>query len=316
MMTHLEDLRLDEIITEVVDENGFVQEVTLRQALALSYQKELSKDKALGITRNCTHLIFTLLPDQPQTPDFSRLANAISRIAVFDFAPDNQAQAIWMRCVQLYWQAKSMLLPNKIFKLIPDPTEIGGSVQKMLPAQALKNLKLDTDVDKALYELLKAGDSEIISWAETKGINYPFSNFEELFIHILKLGFIRGIQEDLLRIKPLWTNQRDQKQHYRGWLKFLNDHDLGEEVEKKYSQLLMDMEWEGYILLALKNKKTDKKLKKLWRLYLKAYRALIEVFDTQAYWINSIPYKTKKTNQRLPIKASVTEDGFFEWHWR
>jgi hypothetical protein len=314
-MTNLEDFILDETIIGIIDQNGLPKEISLRQSLEMFRKQELSKDKELGITRNRIPFTFIPLPDKPETPNCMSLSEAIKNIPVFNLSPDNQNQAIWMRSVQLYYQAKAIVLPNKIFKLISDPTQPGGSVQKMLPPQTLNNLDLETNAEKALYDLLKAGESEIIAWAKSEDIDYPFSNFEELFIHILKAKFQIDIQEESFGLKPSWTNKREQKEHYRGWIKYLNDHDLDEKSEKRYREILMDMEWEGYPLLALKSKKTDKKLGKLWQSYLKTHRVLIEIIDTKIYWNNGIPHKNKNTNKRLPIKATVSKQGSFEWNW-
>ena len=57
---------------------------------------------------------------------------------------------------------------NKIYKLIPDPTQPGGSITKTLPARALANIKLDVEADLAWDNLLKAGEPEIKTWAERK----------------------------------------------------------------------------------------------------------------------------------------------------
>ncbi|BAY91439.1 MULTISPECIES: hypothetical protein [unclassified Tolypothrix] len=315
-MKQLYDVILDETIYEIFDNNGCSREVPLREFLALSSAKVVADDRLLGIKRQ--HIPFKLinLPDKTQTADFCHLANAISNIAVFDVAPDNEDQGIWMRCVQLYWQAKAILLPNKIFRLIPDPTQPGGSIEQILPPEALKNLKLETEADKAMYDLFKAGEPEIISWAESKNIEYPFANFQELFIRMLKSRFTRSVQEEAFRIKSYWTNQRNNKQHYRRWLKYLSNHDLGQDIEQKYYQILMDMKWEGYPLIALRSQQSNIKFKKLWQVYLKTHRALIEIIDTNLYWQGSIPYQTKSTNQRVAVHGTVTQSGYFEWDWQ
>ncbi|BAZ01121.1 hypothetical protein NIES37_51190 [Tolypothrix tenuis PCC 7101] len=312
-MKQLYDVILDETIYEIFDNNGLSREVPLREFIALSSAKAFADDKLLGIKRQ--HIPFKLinLPDKPQTADFCNLANAISNIAAFDFAPENRNQGIWMRCVQLYWQAKAILLSNKIFPLIPDPTHPGGSIEQILPPDALKNLKSETDAEKAMYDLFKAGESEIISWAESKNIKYPFANFQELFIHILKARFTRDVQEEAFRLKPSWTNQRDKKQHYRKWLKYLSNHDIAQNLEQKYYQILMDMNWEGYPLIALRSQQSNIQFKKLWQVYLKTHRALIGIIDTNLYWKNSIPYQAKNTNQRVTIHGIVNSSGYFEW---
>lgn len=311
----LEDIILDETIIEMVDSKGLSQEVSLRTFLSLSHQQELSKDKGLRINRKQIPSRLCLLPDKPQNTEFLRLTNAIKNIAVFDFEPDNENQAIWMRCVQLYWQAKAILLANNIYKLLPNPIQPGGLIHKVLPSQALEEIKLETDADTALYKLLEAGEADLISWAKTKDINYPFNNFEELFIHILKTRFTIQVQGEAFGLKPLWTNRKNARKDYRGWLKFLNNHDMGAEIEAKYIQLLMDMEWAGYPLIVLKSENIHKRFRSFWQSYLRSHRKAVKLIDTRIHWSNVIPYQAKQTNQKLPIQGIINDEGYFDWKW-
>jgi len=77
----------------------------------------VAQEKALGMQRSAGQLIFIDLPDQPESFAFQRLAKAIGNVASFrSLAPETRAQAIWMRCVQLDWQAKAIALANTNLK--------------------------------------------------------------------------------------------------------------------------------------------------------------------------------------------------------
>jgi hypothetical protein len=219
-----------------------------------------------------------------------------------------------MRCVQLYWQARTIRLANLVFQVIPDPLQPGGCLHEILPSQDLENLKLQTDADKALYHLLEAGESLIKNWATTTKIAYPFQDFQELFIHILKARFKRTWQAETFSPAFSRPDKKLDKKHYRQWLKFFADQFGGESLEKEYSQVLMDMGWEGYPLLALRQQKR-KPFDDLWKVFLKTHRAAVKLIDDDLQLKNGYPYQTKQTNQKAPIQGQLTKDGYIYWSW-
>jgi len=307
---------LSEIFVEIVDSKGRLRVVPPIEALAIACAQAFAEDTALGIKRNHIPFNFTIFPDTPKTPDFYKLAHAIRSVATFDLAPDNKDQGLWMRCVQLYWQAKAILLANKIFELIPDPAQPGCSLSRILTSQGLENLQLETDAEKAFYDLLKEGESHIRSWASAKGIDYPFLNFQELFIYILEARFKRDWQEEAFSPVSSCSNKKLRRKEYRHWLKFFADQFNGDPLEEKYCQRLMDMGWEGYPLLALRSKKNDEPFNELWKAYLQTHRTLVKLIDSDLCWKNSIPHQNKKTSQKKPIRGVLTDDGYIDWVWR
>ncbi|MBN3923068.1 MAG: hypothetical protein HWQ37_07890 [Nostoc sp. NMS4] len=121
----------------IFDKKGNLIDIPVDEFLRIKINQTISEDKALGIKRSKIPFHFFLLPDKPQTENFCKLAQEIEKIATFNLAPDNSSQGIWMRCIQLYWQAKAILLANKIFKLISDPSIDGGYLTQILPHTAL-----------------------------------------------------------------------------------------------------------------------------------------------------------------------------------
>ncbi|HLO87949.1 MAG TPA: hypothetical protein VK203_23495 [Nostocaceae cyanobacterium] len=306
----------NETFVEIFAPNGQSRLVTLSQALALKQKQERTQDKALGIKRKQIPLNIILLPDIPESADFCKLSHAIMNIAKFDLAPETEAQGQWMRCVQLYYQAKSILLPNKIFNLIEDPTKSGGSVHQMLPSLALQNLLIETDAEKSFYDLLKVGESVIRSWAETQGINFPFLDFQELFIYILRKRFERDLQDPIFGLAPPLPDKKTRRLYYRRWLQFLGGLHENEKVQAEYRQALMDMGWEGYPLIALEHQKSrSREFDKLWQTFIKTHRALVRLIDSTIYWKNSIPYQTERTSRKALIEPVTTEDGYIYWKW-
>ncbi len=247
-----------EIVIAVLDESAGFPEVVLERTLELGRERALAEDKALGIKRDCIPFRLIQLPKTPLASDCHKLAEKIRAVAQFDIVPENKNQALWMRCVQLYWQVKAIRLANRVFPVIPDPLRPGGPLSQILPSQDIENLRIETEADKALYDLLKAGEPLIIDWAKAEGINWPFQDFQELFIHILKARFKRHWQQEAFSLTFSRVDKKLDKKHYRQWLRFLSDQFDDEPLEKEYSKVLMDMGWEGYPLLALRRQKRSK----------------------------------------------------------
>ena len=304
-----------EIVIAVLDENACFQEVALERALARGMERAFAEDKALGIERQRIPFRLIQLPNTPLTYDCHKLAEKFRVVAQFEQVPNNQNQALWMRCVQLYWQVRAIRLANLVFPVIPDPFRPGGPLSQILPFQDIENLKLQTETDKTLYNLLQAGEPLIIDWAKAKGIDWPFQDFQELFIHIQKARFKRHWQQEAFSLTFSRLDKRSDKKHYRQWLKFLSDHFDDESLIKKYEEVLMDMGWEGYPLLALREHKRSQRFNKLWKAYLKAHKAAVNLIDDNLHFRKGLPYQTKQTSQKAPIQGKVTDDGYIYWVW-
>jgi hypothetical protein len=304
-----------ELVIVIHDENACFQEVTLDQALARGRERALAEDKALSIKRKFIPFRLILLPNTPKAEDCYKLAEKIRAVAQFDIAPENPNQALWMRGIQLYWQVKAIRLANLVFPVIPDPLRPGGLLSQILPSKDIENLKLETNADKSLYSLLEAGESLIIDWAKAKGIDWSFQDYQELFIDMLEARFKRHWQEEAF--SPVFSrlDKKSDKKHYRQWLRFLSDQFDDEPLEEEYSQVLMDMGWEGYPLLALRHQKRRKPFGKLWKAFLKAHKAAVALIDANLHFKNGEPYQTKQTSQKAPIQGKVSDDGYIYWVW-
>jgi len=328
----MQNPQLDEQFVEFVDEQGRIVTIPLHQFLQKKEEEARRKDQALGIQRAQIPTLFIELPDVPEHIDFQRLANAIGRVATCEhIAPETPQQGAWLRCVQFYWEAKAIVFANKIYKLILDPVQPGRPVQKILPPKALENLKLDVEADLAWYNLLKAGESEIKAWSTkiesmgskavwAKDIHYRFENFEQLFIETLRVDFEMSLMEGTFAPLPQGWNRKQERDHYRRWLKFLSDQFNGQPEEETYITILQSMGWKGYALLALRGKKNYKPFDKLWQVYLKKHRPLLKFLDSQLYWLNGVPSQSKqklerRIKSRKPIQAIVTDDGYLDWRW-
>lgn len=304
-----------EIVLVILDKNAGFQEVTLNQALARGLQRALAEDQALGIFRDCIPFHPIQLPNTPDAHNCHKLAEKIRAVTQFDLIPETQNQALWMRRLQLYWQVKAIRLANLVFPVIPDPLQPGDRLFQILPSKDIDNLKVETNADKTLYDLLKAGEPLIIEWAKAKGIDWPFQDYQELFIHILKTKFQIHWQEEAFSPTFLRPDKKSDKKDYRQWLKFLSDELDDESFEKKYPEVLMDMGWEGYPLLALRPEKRRKPFGKLWEAYLNAHKAAVNLIDDNVHFKNGEPYQTKQTSQKAPLQGKISDDGYIYWDW-
>ena len=79
----------------------------------------------------------------------------------------------------------------------------------MLPETALKNLQLETDAEKAVYDLIVTGEPLIRDWAKNEGIDYPFQNSQDLFLRFLKDKFQSSLSENFFKPEPLWLDKRN-----------------------------------------------------------------------------------------------------------
>lgn len=193
--------------------------------------------------------------------------------------------------------------------------DLEQAISQMLPETALKNLQLETDAEKAVYDLIVTGEPLIRDWAKNEGIDYPFRNSQDLFLRFLKDKFQSSLSEKLFKPEPLWLDKRKQRAHHRQWLKFFADQFTGEAREFDYLNFLTEMEWEGYWILALWKHKNQPAFKKLWQAYLKTQRKLITLFDSELHWRKGIPYKTQRTSKILPIEAEIDKTGYITWYW-
>ncbi|MDZ8025989.1 MAG: hypothetical protein RMX97_15050 [Nostoc sp. DedQUE11] len=319
----------EEFYTDIIDEHGRLITVPLRYALKMEGKRAISEDKFLEIKRNKIPFKLIKIPDVPETKDFLRLSHAIRNVASFDIGSVNEDQGLMMRCVQLYWQYKAGLLPNIIYNLIPD-SSLEGNLSKLMPPRALENLKIEASADKALYELLKYDlfdtetngikeSSVIKKWAKRRGITFAFNNFEELFITILKETFRDGIQNEMFLPNFSGYDKKTLTRNYRQFIKFLTDCIEDKLKVKECENILFDMGWQGYPILAfweLSHQNNSKDFVRLWKQYIKTHRALIKLIDSRLYWKNCIPYQKRKgTNNKEPIRGVLTEDGYISWIW-
>jgi hypothetical protein len=307
---------------EFINEQGRRVEMPYQHYLNLQKRRIAEADHALGIERSQIPAIFFNIPDHPDSGKFLQLASAIERVPYsIPIRFETQEAGVWMRCAQLYWNAKAIALAARLYPLpMPDPLAEGGFIQThLLPAPALHNLRLDVDADESWYHLLIAGESYVWQWAKERGYDYPFATAEELFVETLRIGFEVGLTQDILCPTPLNWTRKQHRDHYRRWLKFLGDHFSGTPVEAEFEAVLMKMSWKGYALAALRPLKAQKPFARLWKRYFKAHRPLVNFLDTAIDWEDETPYKSatssagRRTRQRMQIQSEVTDDGYFIW---
>jgi hypothetical protein len=307
---------------EVIDEQGRRVEIPYQRFLRLQKRRQAEADRALGIERSQIPAKFFNIPEHRDSAKFMRLASAIEKIPYsVPVRFETQEARVWMRCVQLYWNAKAIALAARLYPLsMPDPLAEGGFIQTyLLPPPALHNLRLDVDADESWYELLVAGEPYVRQWAEERGHDYPFATAEDLFIETLKIGFEISLTQAILRPIPLKWPEKKHRDHYRRWLKFLNDKFNEMPAEAEFEAALMEMSWKGYALTALRPLKAQGSFARLWKRYFKAHRPLNNFLGTAINWEDEVPYSSavspsgRRTRKQTKIQSEVTEDGHFIW---
>lgn len=116
-----------------------------QQYVHLQKRKIAEADRALGIERSRILAKFFNIPEHPDSAKFLQLASAIERIPYsVPVCFETQEARVWMRCVQLYWNAKAIALAARLYLLpMPDPLTEGGFIQThLLPLPAFHNFRI------------------------------------------------------------------------------------------------------------------------------------------------------------------------------
>jgi hypothetical protein len=311
---------------EVIDDQGRRVEMPYKRYLQLQKRRAAEADRALGIERRRIPVNFFPIPNHPDASKFIQLVAAIEKIPYsVPVRFTTQEANIWLRCQQLYWGAKAFALVSQLYPLpMPDPLAEGSFIQtKLLPATSFHNLKIDVKADESWYRLLVAGETEVRQWAKDREYHYPFSTAEDLFIETLKIGFENSLAETILCPVPRKWTQKQNRDHYRQWMKFLKDGFDGDGTSKvaQFEAVLMNMSWKGYALCALRYAKTkNKELLSRWKKYIKAQGRLINLQGAATAWDDEQPYQSTvspsghSTRRKNKLRSKVTEDGYFTWH--
>lgn len=301
-----------------IDENNQSNLVSLKTAISL-IKERIRRDDAQFHIQRCHHpLVYILCDENSVNYKSMQLSDQISKIPQFDLLPANREQAAWMRCLQFDWYIKGIRLAYLIFSHIPDPLASDSPFINGYSELAIKNLILNTNADFALYKLLKAGKSHILTWAEHKGIDYPFErngdDVTDLFLHILKTRFKNSLEENFFNPSPINLSKKAERKQLAEANKFLSDV-LDDSTVEKYEKALRKMGWRGYCLLALRLTKHDKLFEELWREFIYYNRQFNKFIDhNTVYWENQYPYHTTNSRTKYPIFYHLDEEGaYFYW---
>lgn len=275
--------------------------------------QEQAKDQALGISRPNIPVVIYGLDDSPQSQILCELANWIRSIATIHLLPENSEQAAMLRCIQLQWDARALWLANEICnQYVTDlPTQV---IRPLLPRQAFDNLSLEIPAHMAQYQLLRAGEKDIRSWCEKRSIDYSFHNGLTLFIQTLQEEFTRTV-ERCFDSNPLPKSKVIRRHEYRDWIRLLTKQQMSDNTKAALITGLRQSGWLGISLLALLPKQQELHLNAPWETFIKTHRKLTALVDYEISWKDGIPRQVGTTSQKIPLKAQVTEEGFFNWHF-
>jgi hypothetical protein len=281
----------------------------------------------LGVNREI-NIVYTWLPDNEAGDLAAKLVDSINAtILKPSVLPDNEAQRAWILSRQRFWSARGLMLAFRLFGVIPDPTQRGGIIYEDFRPEDIAELKLMTDIDYAIYQLLVVGDTLIQNLAASEGQDYPFDSPLDLFIEILRTAIHRGLTEDSpWDPEPAWRipvipesphkktkdpgPEKIIRNMYRRFIKFLQGGFDGEPEEKTFVEAARKMGWSGYWILALRSHKHIRPVKKPWKDYISILREAGSVYLSQANvrWINGKPFLMRR-NKRVPIELYIDAWG-------
>ena len=317
---------MDEEYIEILDDSGNPITVFRNAALEILKQRVAREDRDIGLHRKQIPAAIFTLPDVPEAEPYNRLGNAIERLSTFSVSAINPDQALMMRCIRCYWNAKAVAFPNLIHNIVPDPTADGGVFSQTIPRRALERLRLDLAAEKAFYDLLNYDlnhpqQSDIRIWLQEQKIDYPFANHEDYFLAVLSARFQLDYQAPLYVSEATRDPKHEVRRFHRQCLKYLSnlyDPRANKREIRESEESLRKAKWEGYALLALRTspkQRTCKTLKRLWSQYIKTQRAGLKRLDADLHWKNSLPHQCKKTNDSRPLKGVLTDEGYIDWVW-
>ena len=292
-------------------------------------------DERLRIERRFISHTPILIPDTAKGRQFFKLAKAIGDIPLnADIIPKNQNQGYWFKTLHYFWQAKGVVIAQRLLGVIPDPLDKGDRNEESGQRRALSNRLSDKNIESlhfsgaiysAYFQLLVRGGRHIRYWARENKILYPFQSPQTLLLELLKEDFLVMWQlgPPNQEKKPLSKAQQRENVAVRvrllqhsPWLeKGKGRRQNYQEKEQQYLEYLQQAGWSGYWLLALRPYIYEKRLEKYWKSYVKV------LIDTKALaidpldWIKGQPFHRATSNVLRPVEATIDTLGCIHWQY-
>lgn len=281
------------------------------------------EDERLRIERRLIPHTPIYLPDTPEGQQFFQLAKEIADIPLnTPIVPKNQNQGLWFKTLHYYWQAKGVVLAQRLLGVIVDPLGKDGVLTERLSDQNLEYLRCSSETEIACFQLLSHGENYIQQWAKEHSIAYPFETPRDLLLQLLREDFRVTWQlgpgnlekKALPKAKQrddLATRVRLLKQS--PWLEKTRQRQDYSIVEQEYLQYLYQAEWSGYWILALRPHRYTPQIEPLWDAYVQSLVESEEQSVDTLDWLKGEPCYRPTSHVHRRVEGSLDLLGYIHW---
>lgn len=234
-------------------------------------KRQSSLLNTIGVDWNQLPFTTTGIPDNELGYQVDLISQQVDKVFC-EIRPENDDQKAYLVLLASHTSNRLLMLIWRIFGIIPDPT-IHGACQ-LLSSEDKDYLHFLAQVDWAVFELIKLGESYIRQWAEATGEEYLFEKPLDLFLEILLYSIRSQILEDgPFAITPGWKHhkipnkysrgpQNDGRSRQRQFIRWLQgqESDLSDEIESE----LRANGWAEAFLIPLRANRNCRSLKRLF----------------------------------------------------
>lgn len=280
-------------------------------------------DERLRIERQLIPHTPIYIPNTPQGQQFFQLAKAIADIPLkAAIVPKNQNQGYWFKTLHYYWQAKGVVLAQRLLGVIADPLGEDGVLNKRLSNQNLESLRLSSQIEIACFHLLLQGEPYIREWVKQNGVAYPFETTLDLLLELLHEEFLvtwqlgpdnpekevlsKANQRDHVGVRVRLLNQSP-------WLKGTGNRQDYNITERDYLQYLHHAGWSGYWILALRPHQYDASIEPLWAAYVQAVGEGKDLIVDLLDWRKGEAFHRPVSNAHHSVEATLDCLGYIHW---
>ncbi|MBD2124561.1 hypothetical protein [Trichocoleus sp. FACHB-262] len=260
----------------------------MQAAIQTWLQEAHQDDERLRIERRLIGHTPIFLPDTPEGQQFFRLTKAIADIPLnAPIVPKNQQQGYWFKTLHYQWQARGVVMAQRLLGVIADPIGESGVLSDRLSKINLDYLRLGSEISVACFHLLTQGESYIKRWAQKNQVDYPFETPWDLFLEVLQEDFLTtwqlGPENQAKRALPKAQQRNSLATRIRllrldQWLPETGERSDYETAEQEYLQSLQQTGWSGYWLLALRQHQYEPRIQSHWEAYVEALSKGKEIF--------------------------------------
>lgn len=298
----------------------------IQSAIQTWLQEARLDDERLRIERRLIPHAPIYIPDTPEGRQFFKLAKAIANIPLkAPILPKNQNQGFWLKTLHYHWQAKGVVLAQRLLGVIADPLGEGAVLKDRLLDENLESLRLSSANDIACFHLLRHGERHIKRWAKKNQIDCSFATPCDLFLELLSEDFLvtwqlgpgnlekealsKAKQRDNVAVRVRLLKQSPWLMRETGMRR---DYDT---TEQEYLQYLQEAGWSGYWLLALLPYRYDQQLEPHWESYIQAFSEGKELMVDTLDWLNGQPFYRSVSNFHRRVEGTLTILGYIHWIW-